>query len=257
MYRKCVRSALAAAMVISFPALAQDAPAPAARWTGSGELGLTSATGNTRSQNINALLSVGLDEGRWHHDASAFWLRNRGEVDVYSPAGGEPTSEMEDTANRYGMAFSSAFDLSKRSYLIGSVRYDHDNFASYLWRGVAAASYGYRWRDDKRMHLVTEIGPGFRRSHDASSGAVENEGIVRGLADFSWQLTDSTRLLDTFLVESGRLNTFVQNDIGLQVSMTERLALKAGYQVRYNSDVDPGFKKTDTVTMLNLVYSVK
>ncbi len=164
---------------------------------------------------------------------------------------------MEDTANRYGLAFSSAYDLSKRSYLIGSVRYDHDNFASFLWRGVAAASYGYRWFDDSRFHLVTEIGPGFRRSHDASTGAVENEAIARGLADFSWQINDSTRLLDTFLVESGRLNTFVQNDLGLQVAMSERLALKVGYQVRYNTDVDPGFKKTDTVTMLNLVYSVK
>lgn len=253
MYRKCVRSALAAAMVVSFPALAQDAPPPASRWSGSGELGLTSATGNTRTQNINALLAVGLDEGRWHHDASAFWLRSRGETATSAGS----TSAMKDTANRYGMAFSSAFDLGKRSYLIGSVRYDHDNFASYLWRGVAAASYGYRWRDDARMRLVTEIGPGLRRSHDASTGAVESEGVARGLADFSWQLTDNTRLLDTVLVESGRLNTFVQNDLGVQVSMTERLALKAGYQVRYNSDVDPGFKKTDTVTLLNLVYSVK
>ncbi|KRG40661.1 hypothetical protein ARC20_12610 [Stenotrophomonas panacihumi] len=255
MYRKCVSAALAAAMLVSFPALAQDAPTSESQWTGSGELGLTSATGNARTQNINALLAVGLDEGRWHHDASAFWLRSRGEVDTSTRTGS--TSAMEDTANRYGVAFSSAFDLSERSYLIGSLRYDHDNFASYLWRGVAAASYGYRWRDDARMRLVTEIGPGFRRSHDTSTGAVENEGIARGLVDFSWQLSDNTRLLDTFLVESGRLNTFVQNDLGLQVSMTERLALKAGYQVRYNSDVDPGFKKTDTVTMLNLVYSVK
>jgi putative salt-induced outer membrane protein len=257
MYRTCVRSALAAALMISLPALAEEAPVAEGRWTGSGELGLTSATGNTRTQNINALLSVGLDEGRWHHDASVFWLRSRGEVEVVSATTGTSTAQMEDTANRYGAAFSSAFDLSKRSYLIGSVRYDHDNFASYLWRGVAAASYGYRWRDDARMRLVTEIGPGFRRSHDASSGAVENEGIARGLADFGWQLNDSTRLMDTLLVESGRLNTFVQNDLGLQVSMSERLALKVGYQVRYNSDVDPGFKKTDTVTMLNLVYSVK
>ncbi|MDG2526928.1 DUF481 domain-containing protein [Stenotrophomonas sp. HITSZ_GD] len=244
-------------MVVSFPALAQDAPASAAGWTGSGELGLTSASGNTRAQNINAALSAGLDDGRWHHDASVFWLRNRGEVEVDRNLDGVPESEMEDTANRYGLAFSSAFDLDKRSYLVGSLRYDHDNFASYLWHGVAAASYGYRWLDDDRLRLVTEIGPGFRRSHDASSGAVENEGIVRGLADFGWQLNDSTRLLDTFLVESGRLNTFVQNDLGLQVSMTQALALKVGYQVRYNSDVDPGFKKTDTVTMLNLVYSVK
>lgn len=236
------------------PALAEEAARP--QWTGSGEFGLSSASGNSRSQNLNAMLSVGLDDGRWHHDASAFWLRNRGEVKFDGNADGVPESSMRDTANRYGLGFSSAYDLTPRSYVVGALRYDHDRFASFLWRGVAAAGYGYRWYDDDKLRLLTEIGPGFRRSHDAYSGRVENEAIARGLADFSWKLSDNTRLVDTFLVESGRLNTFIQNDLGLQVGMTDRLALKLGYQVRYNSDVEPGFKTTDTTTMLNLVYSV-
>lgn len=240
----------------STPAWAQ-APAVEPKWTGSGELGLTSASGNTRSQNLNAAVSVGLDDGRWHYAGSAFWLRNRGDVLVDTNLDGVAESEMRDSANRYGAALSAAYDLTARSYLVGAARYDHDNFASYLWRGVAAAGYGYRWFDDARGRLVTEIGPGFRRSHDASTRRVENEFIGRGYADFSWRLTDNTKLTDTFLVESGRLNTFVQNDLGLQVAMSDRLALKLGYQVRYNSDVDAGYKKTDTVTMLNLVYAVE
>jgi len=251
----CKRWVLAAALVAaSFPALAEDAATP--HWTGSGELGISSATGNSRSQNVNAMLAVGLDDGRWHHDASAFWLRNRGEFRTDSNQNGVFESTMRDTANRYGLAFSSAYDLSPRSYVVGALRYDNDQFASFRWRGVAAAGYGYRWYDDARLRLMTEIGPGFRRSHDAYSGRVENEAIGRGLADLNWRMTDNTRLIDTFLVESGRLNTFVQNDLGVQVSMTDRLALKVGYQVRYNSKVDPGFKKTDTTTMLNLVYTV-
>ena len=243
---------LVLASAVSLPAMAADP-----QWTGSGELGFSTASGNTKSQNINAQLKAGLDDGRWHHAANALWMRNRGQVLLDANGDGVAEQTMEDTANRFGLGFSSAYDLTARSYLIGTLRYDHDDFASYRWRGTAAVSYGYRWRDDDRLRLVTEIGPGFRRSHDAFSGAIENEAIGRGLADFSWQLTDNTTLMDTLLVESGRLNTYLQNDLGLQVAMSDRLALKFGYQVRYNSDVDPGFKKTDTVTMLNLVYSVK
>ena len=70
-----------------------------------------------------------------------------------------------------------------------------------------------------------------------------------GLARF-----DVFKLLDTTLVEAGSNNTFLQNDTGLAVSMNDRLALKVGYQVRHNSDVTPGTKKTDTLLTTNLVF---
>ncbi len=67
----------------------------------------------------------------------------------------------------------------------------------------------------------------------------------------------TTKLLDKFLVESGADNTFVQNDIGIQVQMTDVIALAAAYSVRYNTDPPFGFGKTDTLTTLNLVYEIK
>ena len=36
--------------------------------------------------------------------------------------------------------------------------------------------------------------------------------------------------------------------------MNEKLALKLGYQIRHNSDVSPGKKKTDQLVTTNLVY---
>ena len=62
---------------------------------------------------------------------------------------------------------------------------------------------------------------------------------------------------NTLLVESGAYNTFAQNDLGISVSMNERLALKAGWQARYNSDVSDDKKKTDTLATMNLVYKFK
>jgi putative salt-induced outer membrane protein len=56
-------------------------------------------------------------------------------------------------------------------------------------------------------------------------------------------------------MEAGTKNKYYQNDIGLSVSMTKKLAVKLGYQVRYNSDVQVGIKNTDTLATTNLVYN--
>jgi putative salt-induced outer membrane protein len=58
-------------------------------------------------------------------------------------------------------------------------------------------------------------------------------------------------------VEAGSNNTFVQNDLALQVKMTDVLALAVGYSVRHNTDPPLGFEKTDTLTTINLVYEIR
>ena len=117
--------------------------------------------------------------------------------------------------------------------------------------------FGHQLIDSEATKLAFEIGPGLRRAKDATTGETESDGIVRGKLDYKHKLTANTDLVNLFLLESGQDNTFAQNDLGLVVSMNSSLALKAGVQVRYNSEVAPGREKTDTLTTLNLVYSFK
>jgi len=84
---------------------------------------------------------------------------------------------------------------------------------------------------------------------------VQHEVVARGLINYKFRLTDNTSFEDTFLTEAGSKNTYLQNDAGLAVNMTKKLALKVGFQVRRNSDVLPGIRKTDTLTTTNLVYN--
>jgi putative salt-induced outer membrane protein YdiY len=49
----------------------------------------------------------------------------------------------------------------------------------------------------------------------------------------------------------------VQDDISLQVSMTDTLALAVGFGVRYNTDPPPLSETTDLLTTVNLVYNIK
>jgi putative salt-induced outer membrane protein len=53
----------------------------------------------------------------------------------------------------------------------------------------------------------------------------------------------------------GSKDTYLQNDAGISVSMTKKLALKLGFQVRHNTSVLPGIKMNDTLTTTNVAYS--
>ncbi len=74
--------------------------------------------------------------------------------------------------------------------------------------------------------------------------------------NYKYRLTDNTSFEDTFLTEAGSKNTYLQNDTGLAVSMTKKLAIKVGFQLRHNTVVLPGIRKTDTLATTNIVYNI-
>jgi putative salt-induced outer membrane protein len=76
-------------------------------------------------------------------------------------------------------------------------------------------------------------------------------------SDYEHNFTESTKVTNKLLAESGADNTAVQNDLALQVSMTETLALAVGFGVRYNTDPPSLAESTDTLMTVNLVYNIK
>ena len=58
---------LASAILLALPlaALAADPPPPPTGWSGSGEAGLSIASGNTKSQNLNAKLDIKFNDDQW------------------------------------------------------------------------------------------------------------------------------------------------------------------------------------------------
>lgn len=247
------------ATTIPFAAAAQDTTTTDAPtgWTGTGELGLALARGNARSESVNAKLAFAREDESWKHGFHVSALRSKGEVTGDFDGDGVEEERYELSANRYEVGASSAYKFDPRNYVVGAARYENDDFSPYDYQAIASVGYGHKFIDSERTALSTEIGPGFRRARDAETGLVENGVVGRGLVDFKHQLTDNTAIYDTFLVEAGSDNTFVQNDIGIAVAMNEKFALKAGLQARHNSDVEPGTKKTDTLTTINLVYKIQ
>ena len=79
-------TSLASAILLALPlgALAADPPPPPQGWSGSGEAGLAVASGNTRSQNVNAKIDLKFNDDRWKDDFYVLALRNKANVTTTS-----------------------------------------------------------------------------------------------------------------------------------------------------------------------------
>lgn len=211
-----------------------------AEWSGKGQLGGVLSRGNTDTETINATIDVANELDRWTHKAGFSLLRTVNE-DVTS-------------ANRWELRGQSEYELSERSFLFGSLRYEDDRFTDYDYQATAAAGYGYHFIATDTTKLDGLIGAGIRRTELRLTGETEEEAILRGAVDFEHKLTATTQVYNKFLVESGSSNTFLQNQLGIEVKINESFALGVDYAVRHNTDVLPGTDETDQVLSVNLVY---
>lgn len=243
---------IAAALMAALPmaASAQDSG-----WSGTGEFGFAMARGNSRSDNLNGKLAFANESDEWKHGFYIAALRNKAEVTGDFDGDGIPEERMQLSANRYEFGASSALKLNEISSWVAALRYENDDFAPYEYQAIFSIGYGHNFIKNDTTLLAIEVGPGYRRSKDATTGATDGELIGRGFMEFKHQMTESTTLFNNLLVESGKDNTFASNEFGVAVAINEKFALKAGFDVRHNTDVGPGIKKTDKLTKLNLVYN--
>ncbi len=224
-----------------------------AAWTGKGEAGLVIANGNTDTQNGNAKLDLATTEGNWKHAVGL--------------AGLYATTDGFTSGQRWEATEQSDYNFSPRNFWFGAGRYEDDRFSGFEYQATLSSGFGHHFIDTEHTKLVGSAGIGYKLAStrdvydDAGlllqRGESNDQAVFRGTADYSHDLTATTRLTDKFLVESGTDNTFMQNDVSVQVKINAVLGLAAGYSVRHNSDPALGFKKTDTLTTLNLVYEVK
>ena len=225
-----------------------------ADWTGKGEAGLVVASGNTNTETANAKLALSTDIGNWKHGIG-------GDV-LYA------SDEEGKAANRYELFGQSDWNFTEKNFLFAAGRYEQDEFSGFEYQATASLGAGRRFIDNDVTKFVGTLGAGYkfletRDAFDEETGVLIEEGesdkevVFRGTLDFEHKFTETTSLLNKFIVESGAENTFAQNDLALQVKMTDVLALAVGYSVRHNTQPPAEFQETDTLTTINLVYEIK
>lgn len=239
------------AIVCAVVALGLGSGAVHAEWKGKAEAGLVVARGNTETTTANAKVDLAKDLVDWKHNFYLAGLYAKSEV--VTDAGDE---EQQVTAERYETRWQSDWKFTERAFWFGGVRYEDDEFSGFEYQASATTGLGYRFIETDRTKLTAQLGTGYRRLKDAETGEETGNVVGRGDVAFEYKLTDNTKIIDKFIVEAGSDNTFLGNDISLEVMMTDRFALSVGYGVRYNSDPPPDLKTTDTLTTVNLVYTL-
>jgi len=234
-------------------AAAEDAPPPQG-WSGKGELGFVDAKGNTNAETIDAKLGLSDQIGVWKHSLS---------VDVLEAKTNDVTS-----ANRKDATWQTNYDLSKQSYVYGSFAYIDDQFSGFAYQATLTAGYGRKFIDSAATKFSIQIGAGYGQLQPETpiknalgtvigedKGNKESAAVVQGEAKFEHALTSTTKLLEDLKVTYADINTYLQNDLAVQVKISTKLALSVAYGVRRNSDPPAGSKATDTLSTVNLVYS--
>lgn len=237
--------AVLALPLVSVPALAQ--------WTGKGEAGIAIASGNTDTRSGNARLRVARKVETWEHEAGV--------------AGNYVSDDVGTTAQRFEVLGQSRYNFSPNTFWYGGGRVESDRFSGFRYQATVSTGLGRKFIDNDATKLFGQIGLGYKVAETRDSidpdtlllvdGVRDESAAIVGGVDFNHNLTQTTTLFDKFSFEAAQDNTFLQNEIGVAVKMTDRLALAVALAVRHNTEPPAGFKKTDTLTTLNLVYEVK
>lgn len=215
--------------------------AASAEWKGEGELGWVSARGNSDTDTFNSKGVLTFTRGLWENESTASFVHSSDDGDT--------------TKNRLLVGNRTLYSLTERDYLFGALRYDRDRFSNFRYQATASVGYGRRLIMTERHDLLAEVGPGARRTKVRDTGETETDPILRGLTRYAWQISETAKFTNSLLVETGRENTFAENETALSVALNSHLALRVGFAVRHNTEVEPEREKTDTLTTVSLVFN--
>jgi len=220
----------------------------AAQWTGKGEAGLAMASGNSDSKQINAKVAVGLKRNSWEHTLgfAALYVR----------------ADEETTARRWEASGQTRFVfVGERAFWFGGGRYEEDRFSGFDYQAVITVGLGNKFIDSEDTKLSGQVGFGYKLLETLPSVEAprSKDHAVAGTValEFSHRLTRTTTFINKFGAESSSENNFLQNQVSIEVKITDRMALSLGFAVRHNTDPPVEFKKTDRLSTVNLVYEVK
>jgi putative salt-induced outer membrane protein len=231
-------------------------PAAQAQWTGKAELGVMVADGNTESKSANTKFDLSHEGAKWKNNFS------------FAAQYGED-AEFQN-AERYEARYQADWRITDRFSWFFGLRGEQDRFSGFAYQATVSTGATYKFVDSPTTRFDGSLGVGYKRFQpqiliksdagevlDRIQGESEADPVATVGSNFEHSFTESTKITNKFLAELGSDNNSVQDDLALQVSMSEVLALAVGIGVRYNSDPPPLAESTDTLFTVNLVYNIK
>jgi putative salt-induced outer membrane protein len=247
-----------AVLALSGAAFADDAPSPPAEpdWALRALAGYSKTGGNTDNSAGNFLFHVAHVIGDWKL--------------LFAAEGLYGSTRGETTAQAWNARLQANYNITPKLYWYTGLRYDDDRFSGFAYQEAIKTGVGYHFIDDDATKLTAQIGVGYRRLRpeilvkDDVGGIIsrtelseESDAVLDGAVNFEHAFNEATKILASATVQSGQQNTLSTANIALQVKMSGRLSLAAGYQLSDNSNPPAGSGRRDTLTTLSLVYELK
>ncbi|MEO1246904.1 MAG: DUF481 domain-containing protein [Pseudomonadota bacterium] len=221
------------------PAATLSAAEDEGPFSGTIKFGFLGTSGNTETSSLNTGATLSYAKGKWEHEAT----------------GSAITSAEDDTttAEAYEAGWRSRWDMTEKDFLFGRLNWRKDRFGAFDTQFSQTLGYGRRLLTGPVHTLNAEIGAGARQSDD-QFGVGSDETILFGGLDYQWQFSETASFQQTFALEAGEDNTYIESKSSLSATLVGALSLVASYTVRNNSDVPAGTEKTDTQTAISLEY---
>jgi putative salt-induced outer membrane protein len=230
-----------------------------AAWAAQAQLGLIVTSGNTTTKSGNASFDAAHQVG--------LWTLGGGFGALYASTG--PYSTQQDT----NAHLQADLALSKRTFWFSTARWDRNLFTGFAYQESIASGAGFKFIETPATLLAAELGVGYRiekpetlttgSAGDVTSrtripGSLDREAVLQSGLNYSYSITQSTKLVNALLVQYGSSDTTTTDNLSLQVKVDATLSLAVGMQLVNNTSPPPGSAKhTDTVVTVNLVYALK
>ena len=200
-------------------------------------------SGNTES------LNVGIGS-----DLNYVWGPNGIELQLNYSYTDDDDSPVEE-ALYYGLEYTRDFNPTFFGFAKVQGSVDDATDAEYRSDTFITVGAGYRIYNTPEIQWSVQAGPGYRFADLADVSSADFDEAAFGVAsDYSHKLTDTLFVTNDTDIVTSSSDTAVFNDLALNVSVTDTLALRTSVLTEYHSDTTNA-KSTDNTFGVSLVYS--
>jgi len=243
-------SRLAIPLVLLFVPLMAHAEEDAG-WTGEFALNGSATTGNNETTDVGFATKISNRGSDWRHNfkASADYGRNSGNTNK----------------RRYRLGYKIGRDLAPRVYGFANADYYSDDFGAYKHGRFLGAGVGYSVLVDGPTLWRLESGAGYRSQKarlaagtpGGEASREEEFASARLFSDFEHLFHENFKVTNDTELFYSDIDTFFINEVAATSKMFDRLALRVSFRVETHTDVPEGREKTDTISRIGIVYTMK
>lgn len=211
--------------------------------SGSGELGFNDSTGNTVNTSLYGALKL-------NYTQKNYVIKSSIEAN-YKSENGTQTEEryiIDVQGNRY-------YSENKSYYSFVGAKFEKNQFSDIELDSTFSLGLGENLYKTQATTLTGEIGLGHQNTDFVTQGvASKSQSVVLGKLDLTHRINAQVIFTQDLAISAGETQSKIESNTGFKVKVAEKMNLKASYKVRHNDKPADGKEKTDTQTILTLIY---